>query len=414
MLYLEDYIELIEQLPQDLRDRFTEMRELDLKVQNNIDTLDTRVRRFFTDARKNKPENLDEDYKSIHSSYKLALEDADEKVSMASEIYDLVERHLRKLDQELSKFKMELEADCSGITEVLERRSMMYDESTSLDALYNNTYNHNDTNHKRKFGDFDRMTTNLTNGVTDSKFSGSSTYTPLGAAYPLTPSPNVSTEVSNSSRNVPSSIGKAASSSTSATSVKAVNNTTSKEQGRVAQASLKAISAAQKKAEQLGNSLSLSGLLGSTTNSIPKPAASLPEVPTCSSYHSTSLTSISGSAHASSTLTQKQNSALHGSRQQKAGRRGNKTIATHSHSASSSSSQQQNAYPEPALDWVPDPNEPTYCLCNQVSYGEMVGCDNPSCPIEWFHYGCVGLTDAPKGKWYCPDCTAQIKKRRAR
>ena len=27
-------------------------------------------------------------------------------------------------------------------------------------------------------------------------------------------------------------------------------------------------------------------------------------------------------------------------------------------------------------DWQPDPNEPRYCLCNQVSYGEMVGCDN--------------------------------------
>lgn len=27
-------------------------------------------------------------------------------------------------------------------------------------------------------------------------------------------------------------------------------------------------------------------------------------------------------------------------------------------------------------DWQYDPNEPRYCLCNQVSYGEMVGCDN--------------------------------------
>lgn len=33
-----------------------------------------------------------------------------------------VDRHLRKLDQELAKFKMELEADNAGITEVLERR----------------------------------------------------------------------------------------------------------------------------------------------------------------------------------------------------------------------------------------------------------------------------------------------------
>ena len=29
------------------------------------------------------------------------------------------------------------------------------------------------------------------------------------------------------------------------------------------------------------------------------------------------------------------------------------------------------------LDLPVDPNEPTYCLCNQVSYGEMVACDNP-------------------------------------
>lgn len=29
------------------------------------------------------------------------------------------------------------------------------------------------------------------------------------------------------------------------------------------------------------------------------------------------------------------------------------------------------------LDLPVDPNEPTYCFCNQVSYGEMVACDNP-------------------------------------
>lgn len=30
-----------------------------------------------------------------------------------------------------------------------------------------------------------------------------------------------------------------------------------------------------------------------------------------------------------------------------------------------------------AIDMPVDPNEPTYCLCSQVSYGEMIGCDNP-------------------------------------
>uniref|UniRef100_A0A8C5YTY3 Zinc finger PHD-type domain-containing protein n=1 Tax=Marmota marmota marmota TaxID=9994 RepID=A0A8C5YTY3_MARMA len=51
-----------------------------------------------------------------------------------------------------------------------------------------------------------------------------------------------------------------------------------------------------------------------------------------------------------------------------------------------------------------DPNEPTYCLGNQVSYGEMIGCDNDECPIEWFHFSCVGLNHKPKGKCYCPKC----------
>lgn len=38
------------------------------------------------------------------------------------------------------------------------------------------------------------------------------------------------------------------------------------------------------------------------------------------------------------------------------------------------------------LDLPVDPNEPTYCFCNQVSYGEMVACDNPDVskqPLSW-------------------------------
>ncbi|XP_043548611.1 inhibitor of growth protein 1 [Chiloscyllium plagiosum] len=57
-----------------------------------------------------------------------------------------------------------------------------------------------------------------------------------------------------------------------------------------------------------------------------------------------------------------------------------------------------------------DPNEPTYCLCNQVSYGEMIGCDNEECPIEWFHFSCVSLNHKPKGKWYCPKCRGENEK----
>ncbi|KAH7343396.1 hypothetical protein B0J17DRAFT_642234 [Rhizoctonia solani] len=47
-----------------------------------------------------------------------------------------------------------------------------------------------------------------------------------------------------------------------------------------------------------------------------------------------------------------------------------------------------------------------YCFCNEKSYGEMIGCDNGNCTIQWFHMDCVGLKPPvpPDMKWYCSRC----------
>jgi hypothetical protein len=73
-----------------------------------------------------------------------------------------------------------------------------------------------------------------------------------------------------------------------------------------------------------------------------------------------------------------------------------------------------------------DPDEPTYCICGDVSWGTMVACDNQDvsdalsfdcgaltggqCEKEWFHLECVGLPDIPprRSKWYCPDCQVRL------
>lgn len=39
--------------------------------------------------------------------------------------------------------------------------------------------------------------------------------------------------------------------------------------------------------------------------------------------------------------------------------------------------------------------EPRYCYCNEISFGEMVACDNDACPREWFHLSCVGMSKPP-------------------
>lgn len=47
------------------------------------------------------------------------------KINLASESHDIVERYFKKLESDLNKFKMELEADYSGITETLEKRRLL-------------------------------------------------------------------------------------------------------------------------------------------------------------------------------------------------------------------------------------------------------------------------------------------------
>lgn len=48
--------------------------------------------------------------------------------------------------------------------------------------------------------------------------------------------------------------------------------------------------------------------------------------------------------------------------------------------------------------------EEMYCICRKQEYGRMIACDDSNCSITWFHYGCVGLKRAPRGKWYCSSC----------
>lgn len=66
------------------------------------------------------------------------------------------------------------------------------------------------------------------------------------------------------------------------------------------------------------------------------------------------------------------------------------------------------------VEVIPD-DEPRYCICDDVSYGDMIACDHgvpkDGCP-EWFHMACVGLHDMPGRtvKWYCPNCRVKLHK----
>ncbi|KAF8185056.1 hypothetical protein K438DRAFT_1837328 [Mycena galopus ATCC 62051] len=70
--------------------------------------------------------------------------------------------------------------------------------------------------------------------------------------------------------------------------------------------------------------------------------------------------------------------------------------------------------PKPPVIPNADPNESRYCYCDQVSFGEMIACDDPRCKREWFHLTCTTLAAAPEGskKWYCDDCVLRKKQKK--
>ena len=51
-----------------------------------------------------------------------------------------------------------------------------------------------------------------------------------------------------------------------------------------------------------------------------------------------------------------------------------------------------------------DNKQKNYCICNRPCFEPMIACDKPGCAIEWYHYSCVNVTRAPKGKWICANC----------
>ena len=46
-----------------------------------------------------------------------------------------------------------------------------------------------------------------------------------------------------------------------------------------------------------------------------------------------------------------------------------------------------------------------WCYCRgSAALGDMIGCDNDSCSIMWFHMHCLNMDSVPDGEWYCQNC----------
>ncbi|XP_046431997.1 inhibitor of growth protein 3 isoform X1 [Neodiprion virginianus] len=394
MLYLEDYVEMIEHLPQELRDRFTEMREMDLGVQNSMDSLEKKVKTFFSNAKKMKPSDKEAEYETIRKDYYKTLEDADEKVHLANQMYDLVDRYLRRLDQELHKFKMELEADNKGITEILEKRSLELDQPPTNSSQKENRYSFTSTRTRDSHGHSrseKRRDSNASSVSVEKRLviEKSSQSLPESRPASANSGPIIATTLPSAPTAIASTVGPvnyglghigAGGNAIAAAASQAIAATQQMQQGRRT-ASLKAsyeaintggVHAAEFSRELAGAAQTAIAAIQETTKKHKKKVNTT--VPSTSVIPAAVQQPVSPpGVTATATVTDADNT-----------------------------------------DWPYDPNEPRYCICNQVSYGDMVACDNQDCPFEWFHYPCVGISAPPKGKWYCPQCTSSMKRRGGR
>ncbi|XP_075217929.1 inhibitor of growth family, member 3 [Lycorma delicatula] len=458
MLYLEDYLEMIEHLPQELRDRFTEMREMDLQVQNSMDSLEKRVKTFFGNAKKMKSQEKETEYESIRKDYYKTLEDADEKVQLGNHMYDLVARYLRRLDQETHKFKMELEADHVGITEILEKRSQELDQppavmsgnSSQKENRYSIVNSGSRSSHlSEKRRDRDNMAVSTSSSSSSSSTStGSSAgavsghnvehiqHKRLATVEKLLPdlrmptAPTVQSVMPSSPQPPPQvkysldHIG-AGGTAIAAAASQAIAATQQMQQGRRT-ASLKASYEAIHSAGQHGSTVSAGSQGQGHEISISKELAGAAQ---------TAIAAIQDTHKKHKKKSSLSTSSSSGVQVAVGGSSSRVIIDVASSSSNSScvsgtssgvsgvppTSQGVSAIPaspqessERNTDVTYDPNEPRYCICDEVAFGDMVACDNKTCPYEWYHYPCVGITDPPKGKWYCPQCTAAMKRRGSR
>lgn len=307
------------------------------------------------------------------------LEDSDEKEQLSNQIYELVDRYLRRLDTELLKFKCELEADNQGITELLEKRSLELDGSSSVVNQKENRYFGSISQNQNRTSAVDRYRHKVEkrrdSGTTSQLVAPPEKRQALSSGL-TTPTlrpatPNL-TQVLQANPSV-SFTGNATIIAQAA--AQAIEKTQQMQQGRRTaslKASYEAIHGSGMNSHELLMGRDLSSSASHALQSMDRDVsfASTASGSNPKRYKKKITISSMGPSHSPQTS-------------------GNLLHASSAHS--NDSDEMPSSYinkdgmvveQTPDGEWTYDPNEPRYCICNQVSYGEMVACDNAEVRLD--------------------------------
>lgn len=99
----------LEHLPIELQRNFTLMRDLDTRAQCLMKDIDKLADDYLRNIKKESPEKSKEQITHIQSLFNKAKEYGDDKVQLAIQTYELVDKHIRRLDSDLARFEAEIQ-----------------------------------------------------------------------------------------------------------------------------------------------------------------------------------------------------------------------------------------------------------------------------------------------------------------
>lgn len=103
----------MEHLPTELQRNFKLMRDLDSRAQTLMQNIDEKANHFMAALIKDKDSMTEDErkdkLKTIQDAFNLAKEYGDDKVQLAIQTYELVDKHIRRLDSDLARFEGEIQ-----------------------------------------------------------------------------------------------------------------------------------------------------------------------------------------------------------------------------------------------------------------------------------------------------------------
>ncbi|GMT14494.1 hypothetical protein PFISCL1PPCAC_5791 [Pristionchus fissidentatus] len=435
MLFLDDFLEMLEELPEELRERCKEIKELDAEITAASAIAAVAIKEYFEKCETMKDEDRLKKLRELQAEYARLRGRSEEKVALAERMQELLEKYTQHLEKEKTHLKYELEADNAGVTEVIEKRFADY-----VDQMF--------SMRKERRKRVHSTTSNGVNAVTVNNQEPSSSSSRSMCVSIPPPSKLARLDSSGSEGASPSpalpSVSRARKQSMPVTNEEAAIKEARRETIRQQlHASL------HLKTQQNGGSPLNGGNKGwSSPSSRSRQSPSTPNSNSNQFIFSPSALSSSPSTPQTSVLSPALSSmpnfisteSRHGRPRKLTSRvqemfNSNQCLAGHRERSRHSSSLAPSTPSSHAVttpmgnvtppaetnDPIPHPprsrdmdgdeegsDERPWCFCNEKSYGGMVACDNKECPYEWFHWPCVGLDAAPRGKWFCPHCEERL------